>query len=66
MIRGWIGKRLRIDLSLQKVWSEGIAQEELKHWFGGRGLNASFFSSHFQSPVPPLPLKTHWPLQWAR
>jgi aldehyde:ferredoxin oxidoreductase len=53
MIRGWTGKRLRIDLSLQKVWSEAIAQEELKHWFGGRGLNASFFSSHFQSPVSP-------------
>jgi aldehyde:ferredoxin oxidoreductase len=53
MIRGWTGKRLRIDLGLQKAWSEEIAQEDLKHWFGGRGLNASFFSRHFQSQVSP-------------
>jgi aldehyde:ferredoxin oxidoreductase len=53
MINGWTGKRLRIDLSLQKAWLEDIAQEVLRQWFGGRGLNASFFSTHFQSPVPP-------------
>ncbi len=51
MVKGWTGKRLRIDLSLQKAWLEDISQEVLRQWFGGRGLNASFFSTHFQSPV---------------
>lgn len=53
MIKGWAGKRLRIDLSLQKAWLEDIAQEDLRQWLGGRGLNASFFSQHFQSPLSP-------------
>ena len=53
MINGWTGKRLRIDLGLQKAWSEDIALEDMRQWFGGRGLNASFFSKHFQSPVSP-------------
>src|SRR4030042_2297272 len=53
MIKGWTGKRLRIDLSLQKAGSEYIPPGELRQWFGGRGLNASFFSQHFPSPVSP-------------
>ena len=53
MIKGWTGKRLRIDLSLQKAWSEDIILEDLRQWFGGRGLNASFFSQHFQTPISP-------------
>jgi len=53
MIKGWTGKRLRIDLSLQKAWSEDIPMGELRQWFGGRGLNASYFSQHFHSPVSP-------------
>lgn len=53
MIRGWTGKRLRIDLSLQKAWCEDIDQADLNQWFGGRGLNALFFSQHLQSPVSP-------------
>lgn len=53
MIKGWTGKRLLIDLSLQKAWSEDIPAGELRQWFGGRGLNASYFSQHFQSPVSP-------------
>src|SRR4030042_2851394 len=53
MIKGWPGKRLRIDLSLQKAWSEYILAGELRQWFGGRGLNASYFSQHFHSPVSP-------------
>jgi aldehyde:ferredoxin oxidoreductase len=55
MIKGWTGKRLRIDLSLQKAWSEDIILEDLRQWFGGRGLNASFFSQHFQTPISPSP-----------
>jgi aldehyde:ferredoxin oxidoreductase len=53
MIKGWTGKRLRIDLSLQKAWTEDIPLADLRRWFGGRGLNASFFSQHFQTPVSP-------------
>ncbi len=53
MIKGWTGKRLLIDLSHQKAWSEDILAGELRQWFGGRGLNASYFSQHFHSPVSP-------------
>jgi aldehyde:ferredoxin oxidoreductase len=53
MIKGWTGKRLRIDLNLKRAWSEDIPPTELRRWFGGRGLNASFFSQHFQSPISP-------------
>ncbi len=53
MVKGWTGKRLRIDLSLRKAWSEDISSGELRQWFGGRGLNASFFSQHFQTPISP-------------
>jgi aldehyde:ferredoxin oxidoreductase len=53
MINGWTGKRLHIDLTLQKAWSEDIPLEDRRKCFGGRGLNASYFSQHFQSPVSP-------------
>ncbi len=53
MGKGWTGKRVRIDLSLRKAWPEDIPPGELRQWFGGRGLNASFFSRHFQSPISP-------------
>lgn len=54
MIKGWTGKRLRIDLSLRKAWSEDISLVDLRQWFGGRGLNASFFSQQYPSPVSPF------------
>ncbi|MFB3886766.1 MAG: aldehyde ferredoxin oxidoreductase N-terminal domain-containing protein [Thermodesulfobacteriota bacterium] len=53
MIKGWTGKRLRVDLSMKKAWSEDISPADLRQWFGGRGLNASFFSQHFQTPISP-------------
>ncbi len=53
MMNGWMGKRLCIDLTLQKAWSEDIDVEDRRQGFGGRGLNASYFSRHFQSPVSP-------------
>ena len=55
MIEGWTGKRLHIDLSLRKAWAEDIAAGDLRQWFGGRGLNASFFSRYFSSPVSSSP-----------
>ncbi len=51
MIKGWTGKRLHIHLSFRKAWAEDIAPGDLRQWFGGRGLNACFFSQHFSSPV---------------
>ncbi len=53
MIKAWMGKRLCIDLSLQKAWTEDIPVGNLRQLFGGRGLNASFFSQHFSSPISP-------------
>ena len=53
MINGWTGKRLHIDLTLQKAWSEDIVLEDRRQYLGGRGFNASYFSKHFQSPVSP-------------
>ncbi len=50
MIKAWTGKRLCIDLTLRKAWSEDIPEGDLRQWFGGRGINASFFHQNFSSP----------------
>src|SRR5512139_1194780 len=51
MPKGWTGKRLRIDLKLRRAWSEDIPEGDLRQWFGGRGINASFFHQNFPSPA---------------
>jgi len=51
MPKGWTGKRLRIDLTLRRTWSEDIPEGDLRQWFGGRGINASFFHQNFPSPA---------------
>jgi len=51
MLKGWTGKRLRIDLTLRRAWSEDIPEGDLHQWLGGRGINASFFCQNFPSPV---------------
>jgi aldehyde:ferredoxin oxidoreductase len=51
MLKGWTGKRLRIDLTLQRAWSEDIPEGDLRRWLGGRGINASFFYQNFSSPA---------------
>ncbi len=51
MPKGWTGKRLRIDLTLRRGWSEDIPEGDLRQWFGGRGINAAFFKQHFPSPL---------------
>jgi aldehyde:ferredoxin oxidoreductase len=53
MMKGWAGKRLHIDLSLRKTWTEDIPLKDLGQWIGGRGLNASYFSQHVPLPVSP-------------
>jgi len=49
-VKGWAGKRLCVDLNVQKVWTEEIPG---KTWnlFGGRGLNAN--SSPKERPFGP-------------
>jgi len=49
MPKAWTGKRLRIDLTLRRAWSEDIPEGDLRQWFGGRGINASFFYQNFPS-----------------
>ncbi|MGZ3493236.1 MAG: aldehyde ferredoxin oxidoreductase N-terminal domain-containing protein [Thermodesulfobacteriota bacterium] len=51
MPKGWTGKRLRIDLTLRRAWSEDISEGDLRQWLGGRGINASFFHQNFPSPA---------------
>ena len=51
MPKAWTGKRLRIDLTLRRAWSEDIPDGDLRQWFGGRGINASFFYQNFPSPA---------------
>jgi aldehyde:ferredoxin oxidoreductase len=59
-IKGWTGKRLLIDLGIQRAWTEEIPTEELQSGIGGRGLNGRFFldrvsssavSSHPENPI---------------
>src|SRR5512144_734686 len=58
MTKGWMRKRLCIDLTLRKAWSEDIPEGDLRKWLGGRGLNASFFEQNFppsiSSPEKPI------------
>ena len=42
-VNGWTGKRLLIDLGIQRAWTEEIPTEELQLGIGGRGLNGRFF-----------------------
>ena len=42
-MNGWRGRRLFIDLSLQRSWAEEIFIDELELYLGGRGLNAAYF-----------------------
>jgi len=42
-MNGWMGRRLCIDLGLQRSWTEEIPVDELESYLGGRGLNAAYF-----------------------
>jgi aldehyde:ferredoxin oxidoreductase len=42
-MKGWRGRRLIVDLGLQKSWAEEIPLAELEWSLGGRGLNAAYF-----------------------
>ena len=41
-MKGWSGRRLCIDLGLQKSWTEEIPIDDLRLYLGGRGLNADY------------------------
>jgi aldehyde:ferredoxin oxidoreductase len=53
MGKGWTGKRLHIDLSLQRAWTEEIAPQDLDSCVGGRYLNGKFLLEQAPSPVSP-------------
>jgi aldehyde:ferredoxin oxidoreductase len=42
-MKGWSGRRLCVDLSLQRSWIEEIPVDDLALCLGGRGLNANYF-----------------------
>lgn len=52
-IKGWTGKRLLIDLSIQRARTEEIPTEELQLGIGGRGLNGRFFLDRVPSLAVP-------------
>lgn len=52
-MKGWTGKRLIVDLSLHRTWTEEIPQEDRRTCWGGRGLNGRFFLDHTGPGVAP-------------
>ena len=52
-IKGWTGKRLLIDLGIQRAWTEEIPIEDLQMEIGGRGLNGRFFLDRVPSLAVP-------------
>ena len=52
-MNGWRGRRLCIDLSLQRFWAEEIPIDELELYLGGRGLNAAYFLKNISKLTTP-------------
>jgi aldehyde:ferredoxin oxidoreductase len=42
-MKGWSGRRLCVDLGLQKSWIEEVPVDDMALCLGGRGLNANYF-----------------------
>jgi len=53
MGKGWTGKRLHIDLGLQRAWTEEISPRDLEPGVGGRRLNGMFFLEQISSSISP-------------
>jgi aldehyde:ferredoxin oxidoreductase len=55
-IKGWRGRRLLVDLTIHRAWTEEIPAEELATGIGGRGLNGRYFLDRVDSPdIPSAP-----------
>jgi len=52
-VKGWTGKRLLVDLTIQRAWTEEISAEELATDIGGRGLNGRYFLNRVHSLILP-------------
>ena len=52
-LKGWTGKRLIVDLSLHRTWTEEIPDEDRRTYWGGRGLNGRFFVDHAGPGITP-------------
>jgi aldehyde:ferredoxin oxidoreductase len=63
MLKGWTGKRLRIDLTLQRSWSEEFSPQDLISRIGGRAINAAFFLEAV--PLSMIPSSPEYPLAFA-
>jgi len=52
-MKGWTGKRLIVDLSLHRAWTEEIPDEDRETYWGGRGLNGKFFLDRIGPGITP-------------
>src|SRR5271157_2256350 len=53
-IFGWAGKRLRIDLSEEKIEQEDLSEDFLRKWLGGRGINWAVLWKELKPRIDPL------------
>ncbi|MCP4757724.1 MAG: aldehyde ferredoxin oxidoreductase family protein [Proteobacteria bacterium] len=53
-MNGWIGKRLRVNLTEGRIVKEDIPREELHRYVGGLGLGASVLFNEVKSGIDPL------------
>jgi aldehyde:ferredoxin oxidoreductase len=51
---GFMGKILRVDLSMKKVWDEPIAEDEARKYLGGAGLATKYLYDEMPKDVDPL------------
>ncbi len=52
-MKAWTGKRLTIDLTNQRAWTEEIPKQDLKGYIGGRGLNGRYFLDRVDPTLSP-------------
>ncbi|WP_291300843.1 aldehyde ferredoxin oxidoreductase N-terminal domain-containing protein [Desulfosporosinus sp. BICA1-9] len=53
-MNGWMGRRLRVDLTENKTVIEKLSPEYLKKWIGGRGLNSEVLYSETWAGMDPF------------
>ena len=53
-MHGWMGRRLRVDLTENRIVVEKMSNEYLKKWIGGRGLNSEVLYSETWAGLDPF------------
>lgn len=51
---GWMGKRLRVDLTNSEIKTENLSLEYLKKWIGARGFNSELLYHETQQGMDPF------------